>query len=118
MNKILLYFKLQYKLFFIIFCLTTVPLLLVYLYSPYEWKNLYWLFVTFIVALKIIFYKEAPYKKKITPGVRDSLTKEMGRVPSKMEVVNRVEDMINARDAMLVTSAIMVIVLTVFFGKI
>ncbi|GEM_PF-5648125 len=117
MKKILLYFKLQYKLFLILVCLTGVPLLLVYLYSPYEWKNLYWLFLTFIIALKIIFYKEAPYKKKITPGVRDSLTSEMGRVPSKMEVVNRVEDMINARDTMLLTSAVIVVILTVLFGK-
>ncbi|WP_372651615.1 hypothetical protein [Halobacteriovorax sp.] len=68
--------------------------------------------------MKIIFYKEGPYKKKITPGVRDALTSEIGRVPSKMEVVNRVEDMINARDAMLLSSGVMIIILTVLFGKI
>lgn len=118
MNKILLYFKLQFKLLLILLVLTTVPLLLIYLYSPYEWKNLYWLFLTFLVALKVVFYKEGPYKKKISSEVREGLTKEMNRVPSKMEVVNRVEDMINARDAMLLTSALSIIVITVIFGKI
>ncbi|PIK13687.1 hypothetical protein [Halobacteriovorax sp. JY17] len=118
MNKLLLYFRLQYRLFLILVSLTTVPLLLVYLFSPYEWKNLYWFFLTFIFALKVVFYKEAPYKKKISSGVRDMLTREMKRVPSKMEVVNRVEDLVQARDAMLVASAVIVVLMTVIFGKI
>ena len=118
MNKLLLYFRLQYGLFLILVCLTAIPLLLVYLFSPYEWKNLYWFFLTFIFALKVVFYKEAPYKKKVSSGVREGLTKELKRVPSKMEVVNRVEDLVQARDVMLVSSGLLVVIITVIFGKI
>ncbi|ATH07236.1 hypothetical protein BIY24_04585 [Halobacteriovorax marinus] len=117
MKKILLYFKLQLRLFLILICTTSIPLLLVYLYSPYEWDKLYWLFITFIFALKVVFYKDAPYKKKITPLVREMLTKEYKRVPSKMEVVARIEDMINARDVMLLSSALLIVVITILFSK-
>jgi hypothetical protein len=117
MNKLLLYFRLQYKVFLLLVLLTTVPLLLVYLFSPYEWDNLYWLFLTLLFALKVIFYKDGPYKSKVSAGVRDKLTKELKRVPSKMEVVNRVEDLVQARDAMLVASGILIVLVSIVFGK-
>jgi accessory gene regulator protein AgrB len=94
-----------------------VPLVLVYLFSPYEWNNLYWLFLTFLFALKIIFYKEAPYKKELSAIMREKLTKELSRPPSKTEVVNRIEEMITARDVVIVSVGVLVIFVSLFFGK-
>ncbi|WP_127716946.1 hypothetical protein [Halobacteriovorax sp. HLS] len=117
MNKVFLYYKLQFKLFAALNCLIVLPLILIYLYSPYEWDNLYWLFLTFLFALKIIFYKEAPYKKSLTQITREKLQSELKRSPSKMEVVNRIEDMVTARDVALVSVGVFVVFITIIFGK-
>jgi hypothetical protein len=117
MIKYLNYYKLQFKLFIVLNLVVILPLLLVYLYSPYEWKNLYWLVLTFLFALKIIFYKDGPYKKEISQTMREKLLVELGRPPSKTEVVNRIEFMITARDVVIITIGVFVIFLTLFFGK-
>lgn len=117
MNKILNYYKYQFKLFSALSVVIVAPLVLVYLYSPYEWENLYWLFLAFLFALKIIFYKEAPYKKELAHTMRVKLQSELGRAPSKMEVVNRIEDMITGRDVVIITIGVTVVFVTLFFGK-
>ena len=111
------YYKFQFKLFTILNIVVVVPLLLVYLFSPYEWANLYWLVLTFLFALKIIFYKDAPYKKQISHTMREKLQIELGRSPSKTEVVDRIEFMITARDVVIITVGVFVVFLTLFFGK-
>lgn len=117
MNKLFLYFKLQYKLFLTLVLLINVPLILVYQYSPYDWPNLYWLALTFILALKLVFYKEAPLRKKLSTEVREHIINKSGKVPSKMEIVGRVEDIIVARDVMLVSVGVLVLIVTLIFGK-
>lgn len=117
MIKFFLYYKYQLKLFCTLTLVVVLPLVLVYLFSPYEWDNLYWLFLTFLFALKIIFYKEAPYKKELSSVMREKLTSELSRPPSKTEVINRIEDMIVARDVVIISVGVLVIFTTLFFGK-
>ncbi|OUR99764.1 hypothetical protein A9Q84_01690 [Halobacteriovorax marinus] len=117
MKQLLTYFKLQYKLFLTLILLVIVPLVLVYLFSPYEWDNLYWLALTFIFALKVVFYKEAPLKKKLIGEVRERFISKTGKVPSKMQIVRGVDEIIVARDVMLVSVGVCVLIVTLFFGK-
>lgn len=109
--------KYQYKLFIFLFCISILPLTLVYLYLPGEFDKSYYFFLTLLVGLRFSFFKGGLYLEKVRSNMRDVLAKEMGRIPSTNEIVKRVDDVVKSRDYAFGVSAVLVILITALFGK-
>ncbi len=117
MSQVLLYMRLQYKLFLSLHFFCVLPLFLIYQFSPYPFDNLYFLFLALLLCLRIILFKDDTYLASLKKSVPTALASELGRVPSSSEIVVRVKAHLDSREYIFMIPGVLILVVAIIFGK-
>jgi hypothetical protein len=116
--KMMLYFKLQIKLLIILLSVCLPP----YLASIYLLEkpvpNIHYLFIILLFVFKILFFQDGPYRARMRNVAKDQLQKELKKNPSNTLIYQRLTDMINARDAMLILTGLIIVIIAITSGTI
>ncbi|MFZ9000619.1 MAG: hypothetical protein ACO20H_04915 [Bacteriovoracaceae bacterium] len=116
MRNLLLQIRLQYHVFLLIQLFLTLPLVVIFLNYKKDFPDIEYLFFGLIFLLKIIFFREKEYRVKLGKTVSKSLSKELGRTPSKSEIVQRINAYVNGRDLMLGFSLFILFIVTLILA--
>lgn len=116
-TSFMLYLRLQYKLLIFLIATCVLPLVAAYLYLPFEVPKIYLFFLTFLIGLRISFYKDKPFRATLNKTVGSELLKEKGKPASKNEIVSRIEAHISGRDLMFGIVGVIILITTAVMGK-
>ncbi len=105
------------KLLFFLFSISSLPLALVYLFFPWEIPYLQYFFFTLIFVVRVIFFREKEYKKRLKKTAKNELHKKKGKIPSETQVLGLIEKKLEARDTSFLIAIVLVFVVLVFFSK-
>jgi len=109
-------FLLKNQLFPYLLCLALapLPLTLLYKFSDVPSQHLHYFFLTLLVALKVILFKDKEYKTYLNTNLKTLFVKQYGRQPSNKEFVSLKELFITYRAWAVYISAFFVIVIYLF----
>lgn len=115
MKKIVLYFKLQYKLLFSFIALIIVPF---YILMTMEMKipNLPYFFLLLLAALKFIVFKKRSTHKNIKLKAVKSLVSNNGKNPSNNMIIKRSQEIIEAQDSVIVFTGLGIIFISIILN--
>lgn len=117
-NKFLFYIRSQFLFFFSLVIFSIIPLILFFLYSPYELPNIEYAILAIIIMTQYLFFHEKNYRRQVTPRVIDQLCNKLKRRPSQKQIVRKVEDYVFGRNAALIFNIIILIFVIIFFRTI
>ena len=104
------YLKDQATYFALLIILFVFPLWLFFHFSPYKEPKITFVFIFAALISQLWYFKEKEYRNKIEPKVKKVLHKELKKVPSKQQILDRSGFIIKGR--FLCLAIIIVIMLT------
>jgi hypothetical protein len=113
MKNIRLIVKNQFFAYFLCLGLAPLPLFLLYRFSDLPMEHMHYLFLTFLLALKVIFFKDKEYKLHLNNTLKPQFCDFYGRQPSNKELVQLKEINIIYRGSAIYLAGILVIILFV-----
>lgn len=105
------------RLFLLLFAASSLPMILLFLFSPWEIPHIQYFFLGVIFVLRIIFFREEEFKKKLRLDSKSLLQKKMNRIPSEAQVIAHIDKRLEARNISFVMSVVVIFVVTIAFGK-
>ena len=114
MKKITLFFKLQYKLLFLLLLMAPLPLYLL-LNQSLDIPYVPYFFLILLFALKLLAFQSMPTGKNLMERSRISLENELNRKASKQLIVTRAQFIHTSRDVALAIAGLGVIFISIFF---
>ena len=114
MKNFSLLFRNQLFSYLICLGLSPLPLFLLYKFSEVPIQHIHYFFLTILLALKVIIFKDKEYKNYLNNNLRPQFVKQFGRQPSNKEFVQLKEAHINTRGAAVYIAAFFVITLFLF----
>ena len=117
-NKLFFYIRSQLLFFVILVSLSVLPLVLFFLFSPYELPNIEYAILAIVIMTQYIFFHEKNYRKQVTPKVLNQLEKKLKRNPSGKQIASRVGDYVFGRNAALVFNILVLLFVIIFFRTI
>ena len=110
MKKLFLYFKLQYILLITLTLICVVPYTLNQTLFNKLIPNLHLIFIIMLFAIKLLL-NDSKNRASLKKHLRQKLLKETGKVPSNKEIEQRVTDLINAKDIVLIAVGLTMLIL-------
>lgn len=112
MVKIITLIKVNYKIWIVFTLCILAPYLAVRILLPQVPYILYY-YLTVLAAIKYIILDDKKYREDLRPKIQSYLYKELGKQPSKQQIINRIESMVLVRDLSLVVFAIFGILINI-----
>lgn len=110
-KKFFLYSRLQLTLFLSLMVICVIPYILNQTLLNKLIPNLHLIMIILLFGIKILFFKDSLYKKKIKKNIREELIKELGLAPSNKDIEQRIHDYITAKDVVLIAIGVIILIL-------
>jgi hypothetical protein len=117
MKKISSYFKHQSGYLLFLLGVFVVPLYLYMEFSPYHAEKLPSAVLAFLVVSQYAFYREKEFRKKIEGQVTTILQREVKRVPSRSEIIQRSSMVIQFRGVTIGFCALLMLIMMFAFNQ-
>ncbi len=95
--------------------LFVLPLALFLQFSPYKEPRITYVFLICLFASQYAYYQEKKYRKKIENSVRDVLKQEFDRLPSRKEIIQRSDRIVQGRGICIIITALLIIGLMIVY---
>lgn len=118
MNKVELFFKIQFKYLVKLLFLFTVPLILFFQFSPYPLPYIQFVFIGALAASQYIGYNSVEYRKKMTPFIRRYLNQKLARVPKNEEINFAVSFAEDSRGFAILITGVSILLSMIYYGQI
>ncbi|MGI4993602.1 hypothetical protein ACRXCV_13270 [Halobacteriovorax sp. GFR7] len=103
---------------FVYLIVVQIPMIITYLFAKdLGISNLWLYFVCLIIGLRVAFFKDDHFKKKVESKLFKQLQMKNGKSPSKSEIVKALNLSVGLRDIIFFANLIIVLVLTAFFNQ-
>ncbi|MFG1499615.1 hypothetical protein ABMA70_05340 [Halobacteriovorax sp. XZX-3] len=103
---------------FVYLIVVQIPMIITYIFAKdLGISNLWLYFVCLIIGLRIAFFKDQHFKKKIESKLFKQLQLKNGKSPSKSEIVKALNLTISLRDIIFFGNLIIVLILTAIFNQ-
>jgi short subunit fatty acids transporter len=116
-NKVTLYFKLQFKLITSLTILCIIPLWSFYQFSSFNVDYLYMVFFALLFIVRLLQPKEAHYRKVIKNRIVNRLEKELNQRPNTNQIIKRSNEYVESRDFAIIFTGAIIFLITIYFGK-
>lgn len=116
MKNIVLFVKLQKIFLSLLILLIILPFSALCLYLPQIPYTQYFFFIV-LFCLKAIIFNEDVLEKRFTPIVQKNLSRENGKPASSKIIFHQVQFHIKARDYSMLGTALLVLLMALFFQK-
>ncbi|AYF45275.1 MULTISPECIES: hypothetical protein [Halobacteriovorax] len=95
-----------------------IPMLIVYYFADeLGISNLWLYFICLIIGLRIAFFKDDYFKKRVEGGLFKQLQSKFKKSPSKSEIVKALNMTMSFRDAIFFGNLILLLILTALFNQ-
>jgi hypothetical protein len=105
------------KLFFFLFSTTCLPLILIYIFAPWDIPFIQYFFLCLVFVFRIVFFQEKEYKRKLRIVGKEKLKVKLNRVPSESQVSLFINKKLEQRNISFVAVVVIIFGLTIGFGK-
>lgn len=94
-----------------------MPLLLFFQFSTYALPKVQYVILAALFASQYFFYRKIDFQQRIEKDVISVLNKELGRVPSKREIVHRLDQVVYFRGVSIAIAALCILGVMLIFQK-
>lgn len=112
-----IYLKHQVRYLLFLLALFVAPLALFFQFSTYELPKVQYVVLASLFASQYFFYRKSEYKQKIEKQVVTVLKDELGRVPSKNEIVQRLDKIVSLREVSIALTALCIVCIMLIFQR-
>ncbi|MBT7608301.1 MAG: hypothetical protein HN576_01000 [Bacteriovoracaceae bacterium] len=105
------------KLFLFLVSTTCLPLIIIYIFAPWDIPYIQYFFLCLIFVFRIVFFQEKEYKKKLRIIGKESLRIKLGRIPSESQVSVFINKKLEQRNLSFVIAVVVIFGLTIGFEK-
>ena len=116
MKSIIFYLKINSLVLLSISAVTALPLFLIFTYLPNQFPDIQYIFFILLFIIKIILFREDEVKRSLQTKIPGQLQKELKRVPSHKEIYQRIMTIIRGRDITFGIVALLIFIMSSFFG--
>jgi hypothetical protein len=116
MKMATLYFKTQFTYWLILFLVFVLPLILFFQFSSYPLPKVQYVFLGALFISQYVFYREKEWMKSKEAIVIAQLKKELNKVPSTQEIINRQHLLSSFRNIVIAETAFEIL-LVMFWYK-
>lgn len=117
MKSIVLYIKFQLPYLVFLMSIFVIPLGLFFKFSTYQLPKVQYVILTVLILSQYYFFKEKVFRKKIEEKMTSHLKKELGKLPSRKEIIERSSTVIQYRGINIALSSLSIFLLMVVFNK-
>ena len=114
-RSLILYIKSQMKNLVALLLIFVLPFLLFLKLSPYEIPMLQYYILGSLIVYQYVLFDEKSYKHKLERIGHDQLKRELGRIPSKSEIVERVNSLVGLRHVSILITILTILSVMVFY---
>lgn len=115
--KFLKTLKFESKTIITLYCLFVFPLALFFKYSTYPLPNIQYVFLGILFLWGYFLVDEKKYRNKIENRVVQLMKKELGRIPSKKEIVIKVRELADGRFVSIVLTSLGIFGCMLYFNQ-
>jgi len=116
-KSISIYCKHQIHYLIFLLVLFVVPLMLFFQFSSYALPKVQYVVLAALIASQYFFYRKHEFQQKIEKDVISALKKELGRLPSKSEIVFRLDQVVSFRGVSIAITVLCILGVMLFFQK-
>ena len=116
-RKIIQILKFELKTIFLLYTLFVIPLALFYKFSSYPLPNIQYVLLGILFLWGYFLVDEVKYRNKIENRVVKLMKKDLGRTPSKKEIVIKVRELADGRLVSIVFTALGIFGCMLYFNQ-
>jgi hypothetical protein len=117
LKGIKIFISTQKTFFSLLFLFFVLPLGLFFHYSSYPLPYVQYVILGYLVIFQYAFFNEKNYRNKVEEKAKRQLGNELGRTPSKSEIVVRVSFFVDCRFVSVFLNSLFIVILMVFYRQ-
>jgi hypothetical protein len=116
-SKIYQIIKFELKTIVLLYSLFVIPLILFYKFSSYPLPNIQYVLLGILFLWGYFLVDEVKYRNKIEDKVVKLMKRDLGRIPSKKEIVIKVRELGDGRFVSIVLTALGIFGCMIYFNQ-